>query len=707
MNSIRMTFASTIRLLLVIFAMSQYSIAQWQQTNGPYGGDVNCFAVSGTNIFAGTPANGVYFSSDNGSSWNEVNNGLSDLNVRALAVSGWNLFAGTPSGVFYSTDNGSSWTDVNNGLTNTDVYSLTISGTDLFAGCDSKRVFLSTDYGTSWTDISIGVMGGNYVRAIAKIGSNLFAGTEGNGLFRSTDNGMNWKPANGSLKDNTLIRAIETDWNGSIFVETQTSIFRSDNEGKSWKALNFTPPGNLLSMVVSGSNIFTGQQDDAGVYRSTDEGESWSLTSLRGVSVRSFAVIGNEVFAGTHNFSNIGGRGIFLTADNGTTWTEINNGLDIITTNVRTFAADNTYLYTGTDIGVFYSADGGMNWEPTPWYNFTSILTVNSSGIFTATGAAVYLSTDNGSSWSFVHNLLASITTMTSMGTDLYAGTTSPTYGDVWRSTDNGGTWISSGLTNVNVYSLAVSNSNLFASVHRSDTPPNAVLFSTDNGASWTDITAGLPNQEFRVLVADGTNLFACTGNNGGIWFTSDNGASWTDISISSISSAVSSIIVSGTNLFAGTRGEGVFISTDSGNNWDPANTGLTNGLIPSLFISGSNLLAATNGNGVWSRPLSEMMSKSVSSSFLVAPDQFSLEQNYPNPFNPTTTIRYSIPRNGHVNLSVYNLLGEEAAVLVNENIEAGVHEVTFKAAALPSGVYFYQLTAGDFVQTEKMILLR
>jgi len=87
--------------------------------------------------------------------------------------------------------------------------------------------------------------------------------------------------------------------------------------------------------------------------------------------------------------------------------------------------------------------------------------------------------------------------------------------------------------------------------------------------------------------------------------------------------------------------------------------------------------------------------------------NSYSLEQNYPNPFNPTTTIKYSVPEMSKVSVTIYNLLGEELAALVNEEKVAGYYTVEFNAAKLPSGVYFYQLQAGDFVQTKKMLLLK
>jgi glucuronoarabinoxylan endo-1,4-beta-xylanase len=88
-------------------------------------------------------------------------------------------------------------------------------------------------------------------------------------------------------------------------------------------------------------------------------------------------------------------------------------------------------------------------------------------------------------------------------------------------------------------------------------------------------------------------------------------------------------------------------------------------------------------------------------------PAHFVLEQNYPNPFNPTTVVRYQLPAAGDVTLAVYDLLGREVTVLVSGRADAGVHEVTFDGSGLSSGVYLYRLSAGDFVQARRLLLLK
>jgi hypothetical protein len=89
------------------------------------------------------------------------------------------------------------------------------------------------------------------------------------------------------------------------------------------------------------------------------------------------------------------------------------------------------------------------------------------------------------------------------------------------------------------------------------------------------------------------------------------------------------------------------------------------------------------------------------------APSQFELSQNYPNPFNPTTQIKFRLTKTGNVTLSVFNILGQKVATLLNGKFNAGSHQVIFDGQRLASGVYTYQLKAGDRVQTRKMLLVK
>jgi len=130
--------------------------------------------------------------------------------------------------------------------------------------------------------------------------------------------------------------------------------------------------------------------------------------------------------------------------------------------------------------------------------------------------------------------------------------------------------------------------------------------------------------------------------------------------------------------------------------------------------LSGTNLFAGTYGGGVWRRPLSEMIT-SVEQISSGLPAHFRLLQNYPNPFNPSTTISYQIPEASNVTLIVYDILGKEAAKLVNGEKDAGTYNAQFSTSnlQLSSGIYFYRLEARSKVSSKhytevgKMVLLR
>jgi len=88
-------------------------------------------------------------------------------------------------------------------------------------------------------------------------------------------------------------------------------------------------------------------------------------------------------------------------------------------------------------------------------------------------------------------------------------------------------------------------------------------------------------------------------------------------------------------------------------------------------------------------------------------PDRFSLSQNYPNPFNPITKLKFQIPKSGLVKLIVFDVLGKEVQVLVNQHLSPGTYEVDFDGSNLPSGVYYYKIETEEFAETKKMVLLK
>lgn len=151
------------------------------------------------------------------------------------------------------------------------------------------------------------------------------------------------------------------------------------------------------------------------------------------------------------------------------------------------------------------------------------------------------------------------------------------------------------------------------------------------------------------------------------------------------------------------------------GEKWTGINSGITDLDINVLTISADGYLFVGTNNGKLFRSIHS--TTDIKQENYSIPIQFSLNQNYPNPFNPNTKIKFSIETRCGVSLRVYDVLGNEVATLVNEEKQPGNYEVSFSTQQtinsafggrqLSSGIYFYQLRAGNFVQTKKMIVLK
>jgi photosystem II stability/assembly factor-like uncharacterized protein len=305
-----------------------FTNAQWLKTN--FNNRVNCFAVNGLNIFAGTLGYGVFLSTNNGTSWTDVNKGLdatkksfvkSDtgwstttvgMSVMSLCTSGKNIFAGTIGGVFLSTDTCKSWTNVNNGLINnmgmSMCMSLAVNDSNIYVGTQEYGVFLSSDNGKSWTLASTNIRSSSFqdIPCLAIRNSNIFAGTNPDGIIFSSNNGRNW-----------------------TYVNTGLSNL------------------HILSLAIKGKNIFAGTAG-GGVFLSTNDGVSWSAvnTGLKNDTVYALTIKDANVFAGT-------AAGVFLSSNNGKIWTAVNAGL--INDAICALVVKDTYIFAGTrHNGVWY-----------------------------------------------------------------------------------------------------------------------------------------------------------------------------------------------------------------------------------------------------------------------------------------------------------------------------------------------------------------
>jgi photosystem II stability/assembly factor-like uncharacterized protein len=306
-----------------------------------------------------------------------------------------------------------------------------------------------------------------------------------------------------------------------------------------------------------------------------------------------------------------------------------------------------------------------------------SIYFINSSTGYAAGYQTLLKTTDAGTTWSDKHfpDFLKDI-----HFTDINTGYVVGEHGTILKTTNGGTDWVRRKITpaNIGLYGVSFADANTGIAVGGLyNNTKNIILRTTNAGLNWIQIpynysTCNLISVRF-INPTTGWILGLCSQ----ILKTTDGGASWFN------QTAPVGNDVYFTDCF-----------------FTSALTGYISGGFPILSGGVGYILKTTDGGDEYSPVGKELISNEV-------PQEYKLEQNYPNPFNPTTKIKYSVPENGFVKLSVYNLVGEEVNVLINKQIDAGFYEVTFNAANIPSGVYFYQLNAGNFVETKKMILMK
>jgi len=232
-------------------------------------------------------------------------------------------------------------------------------------------------------------------------------------------------------------------------------------------------------------------------------------------------------------------------------------------------------------------------------------------------------------------------------------------------------------------------------------------MHTTDGGTTWNQQTTGTMARFAGIDFVDSENGWA-VGISGTILNTTDGGQTWSSQiqGTSELFHAVDFIDLN--NGWVTGRNGTILRTTDGGDNWYQQTTRTWYDISAVCFLDENNgwvsgdyglIMATNNGGGI-------VNVENDYDDFNVLA-KYSLYQNYPNPFNPNTTIKWQQPETGFVTLKIYDLLGREITTLLNEEFQAGEHETVFDASMLSSGIYFYQLLAGSFIQTKKMILLK
>ena len=706
---------------LALFAWSSTGTAQdfWQQTKGPVGGNVTALAVNAAGeLFAGTAKGYLFRSADGGRSWTMLRFRGYSVNAIAFNAQGHLFVASEDRGVFRSVDNGRTWQVINNGFPPPTFGPRAIvvapDGT-LFCGTD-YGIYRSRNNGDSWQRVGLADI--PVFTLLMNSAGILFAGTQ-DAIFRSTDGGITWNQAH-QLPQGTILRAMAVHPGGALFVGVEFfgmqgnrggRVLRSLDDGVTWTAVLQTDRAVWSLAVSPAGRIFAGTENRV---HYSDDGTTWQSLELSGGRVQTLSSsTAGRLLAGTKT------DGVLYSDDDGATWSQS----PLPAVDVRNlFITGNGDIYAnGVDpgldefFGIFRSRDRGESWTlldpPAPDAAAWIILAIGPENyLYASAVSALYRSTDAAQTWEKLADFEPSALGFSARG-DLLAAI------GVWglsRSADGGLTWQSTSLNDMIILAFALTgNGTLFAG------GLGGVYRSTDHGMNWTTVLS-LETMVTALAVNSRDHIFAGTARfssgvgtytGGRLYRSTDGGQTWEQLPLPP--ATVSFILITPEDHlyvaawhdpFAGTAG-GIFFSADDGTTWSKVMSGLPAEDVLTLALSPDGyLFAGTEGAGVF-RSVDRITA--VESPEVNVPVAFRLYQNYPNPFNPGTTIRFALPKTGHVTLKIYNLLGQEVATLVDERLAAGEHRVTWQPHNLPGGVYLYRLQAGEYREVKKMVLMR
>ncbi len=442
--------------------------------------DINCLFATGKTVLAGT-TNGVFISSNSGTSWIGTA-ALPDRFISRVATDGTVIYAGNDEGVngglFYSLDNGGSWQRADAGLPNKNIHALATTSRGVFAGTDSGLYF-SRDRGANWSEIKSG-MEGAWIFAINQLGlfgDYIFVGTSG-GAFVSTDNGNSW--ASSSIGASVGVSSVgDIIVNGKMLIaasgfgysDPTSGVFQSSNGGQTWIGTSTGLPNNRAITSVAAEDSFLFAGSDSGVFVSTNQGLSWSPSDsgfYNFLPVTALATIGSNVFAVTGNFHV--DYSVLRSTNNGVWWRD--NGPPVVNDIIDFIASVGTKVYVGAEepptAPLYMSTDSGASWKSIglPTAGYRACTAMGSKLFFAAfevTGLAILSTSDDGVSWTTADTGLSMYQTaaIVSYGSALILGNGE----GIFVSKDEGVHWAKAneGLFDSTVQTLAIQGSILFA----------------------------------------------------------------------------------------------------------------------------------------------------------------------------------------------------------------------------------------------------
>jgi photosystem II stability/assembly factor-like uncharacterized protein len=369
------------------------------------------------------------------------------------------------------------------------------------------------------------------------------------------------------------------------------------------------------------------------------------------------------------------------------------------------FSSLNTGWIVGDSGLVYKTTNGGNNWisQSVPTiYTLWCIYALNDSTVWVCGSAGlIYKSVNGGDNW--VNQISPSSDYLYKIRfTDALNGWIVTSGSRILNTTDGGNNWL------VNY------NSSLGGEINALATPSKDTILTagqggivyrtTNHGVNWTFSQPGsawLTNMNFP----NRKTGWVC-GRSGNIIKTTNAGINWTT-QVSGTTLNLGSVFFVDT-LTGYLAGNDLTIqkTTNGGTNW------YTNANISGAFFFYT--IFFHNALSGWAVGSSGTMMRTTSGGLVFAgnngseaPDKYALMQNYPNPFNPSTTIKFDVPKNGFVTLSVFKTLGKEIETLVSENLSAGKYEYKWDAARFSSGVYYCRMTTTEFTDVKRMMLVK
>jgi photosystem II stability/assembly factor-like uncharacterized protein len=449
--------------------------------------------------------------------------------------------------------------------------------------------------------------------------------------------------------------------------------------------------------------------DGPELFKTSDGGENWFMQN----SNSPFALTGVYFLDNSYGFL-VGDKGtIIKTTNGGDDWGYLTKGYTSRFNSVH-FINNITGCIVGNNGTILNTTNGGINWNnqhSNTNVNLHSVSFINGSEGWAVGDSGVILNTTNGGvDWnpqiSNTNNWLRSIVMFNSytgfiLGENLFLKTT------------NGGLdWVEMQLlSNYCTADMYFLNENIgWITTYSSWGSCGILQRTTDGGENWQELSSEQGGGLFFTNINAGWMLYnsywGC-----GILKTSDGGFNW-NLLWADGNIFLSDLAFVDNNLewVVGGRfgsGDGVILhTTNDGNDWNEQESGVTR-YLTSVFFTNELTGWAVGENGTILHTTNGGVSSVEEEEIDDIPTDYNLTQNYPNPFNPSTKIRYSVPQQSQVIIKVFDLLGNEIETLINEEKPAGIYEITWYADGLTSGVYFYQLRVGKFVETKKMILLR